>query len=583
MNNADRYTGFHILAGDVRNDLPANAALIVPENKHVFGPRALFLVMVAVFTGLFFFATGFGTLQAQLPSVITGVPGQVTTDGASLSGSVTSDGGSAITSRGFVYGKFALPTLDDEVVSLEGATGAMSHSLSGLTDNTTYYVRAFASNANGTAYGANRNFRTLAKPDPVFVVVALDGSGDYTKVQDAFNAVPDNNASPYTIFVKNGIYYEKLHLTRLKHTVRLIGESRDSTILTYDDYANIAGGTSNSYSVSIDSDDFIAANITFQNTVPNDGTAPNQQAVALSVNGDRQAYYNVRMLGYQDTFYARGAFGTGRIYVKNSYIEGSVDFIFGRNIVVFDSTHIHINRNNGIITAASTESGVRFGFVFRDATVTTDEIGFDGRPVTTYYLGRPWREAPRTVFINTSHPSTLHPQGWRTWNVQPALYAEYNCMGPGCEDLSQRLAFSRQLTSEEAAEFTLENIFSRSAYIGFRNDWMPPQNADDLVPTSVPWHEPRGSATPNRILLHPNYPNPFNPATVIPFELADAGYVRLTVHDVLGRNVATLIDAEKQGGRHEVKFNAGGLAGGVYVYRLESGAGFASGLMSLIK
>lgn len=533
------------------------------------------------FSGASFSSDFSANSDVVLPSVITAVPTDITTNSAQFSGNVTSDGGADVVSRGFVWSIFPLPTLDDNVLESGSGTGAFNARISGLTDGTDYYVCAFATNSAGTRYGANRSFTTLPIPEPVYKVVAQDGSGDYTTVQAAFDAVPDGNQNPYTIFVKKGTYYEKLHLTRGKTNVLLVGEHRDSTILTYDDYADIAGGTSNSFSVSIDADDFVARNITFQNTVPNDGSAPNQQAVALSVNGDRQAYYDVNILGYQDTFYARGAFGTGRIYMKNAYIEGSVDFIFGRNIVVFDSTHIHINRNNGIITAASTESGVKYGFVFRDVTVSTDDIGFDGNPITNYYLGRPWREAPRTVFINTYHPRNLHPQGWRTWNVEPADYAEFNCMGPGCADLSQRLSFSRQLTEEEASEYTLENIFSRSSYISFRDDWMPSESGP--ISSSILMDEVNGISLPKNYGLLQNYPNPFNPSTTIRFELAATTHVRLAVYDLTGRNIVTLVDSVRNVGMHEIGFDASRLASGLYVYRLEAGGTVLARSMSLIK
>lgn len=545
--------------------------------------KSTILLLAILFTGLQPDAKGASpalTANVVPPSVTTATPTQITINSAFLKGEVTSDGGGDVTARGFVWGVFPLPTEYDNVIDMGTGTGAFEVTLTGLEPNTQYYVRAFATNSSGTTYGANAGFRTEAIPIPTFKVVAQDGSGDYTTVQAAFDDVPMNEAGPYTIFVKNGVYYEKLRLLRGKTNVRLIGEHRDSTILTYDDYANIAGGTSNSYSVSIDADDFTAYNITFQNTVPNDGSAPNQQAVALSVNGDRQAYYNVNILGYQDTFYARGSHGTGRIYIKNSYIEGSVDFIFGRNIVVIDSSRIHINRNNGIITAAATESGAKYGFVFRDVEVTVPQTGFDGNPVNTYHLGRPWQGAPRTVFINTTHPAQLHPEGWRTWNVEPAEYAEFNCMGPGCADLSRRLPFSRQLTEEEAAEFTLENIFSASSYISFRNDWIPSEEGL----TSTSYHrEETDFGKPLKYGLHQNYPNPFNPSTVIRYEIPESAHVLITVHDTLGRHIATLENTIKPAGEHEVRFDASEVASGVYLYRIESGGLVQSRKMSLIR
>ncbi len=319
------------------------------------------------------------------------------------------------------------------------------------------------------------------EPDST-IIVSRDGSGDFTNVQAAFDAAPDNYTGRVIIFVNPGIYYEKLLLDRNKVNVILAGRHPDSTILTYDDYAGIAGGTSKSYSVAIEPDDFTAINITFQNTVKNDGTVRDQQAVALRVNGDRQSYYNCKLLGYQDTYYTWGGRGTGRIYMKGCYIEGSVDFIFGRNIVVFDSCEIHVNRDKGIITAASTEADSKYGYVFRNCIITVSDTGFNGKPVTGICLGRPWHNAPRTVFLYCREPSAIVSEGWRTWNVPPALYAEYKCYGEG-SGISRRLAsISRQLTDEEAAEYVLENIFSKDSNPLFNDDWIPARYIKVSVP-----------------------------------------------------------------------------------------------------
>jgi hypothetical protein len=156
-------------------------------------------------------------------------------------------------------------------------------------------------------------------------------------------------------------------------------------------------------------------------------------------------------------------------------------------------------------------------------------------------------------------------------------------MGPGCGDPVNRLAFVQQLTSDEAAAYTLENIFAASSYIGFRDNWLPPCQHE--VATHLHDVEQRGSLQlkPNYTKLHANFPNPFNPITVIPFELTMSGYVRLTVHDMLGRNVATLVDSMQQGGRHEVAFYAGNLSSGVYIYNLETEQGRITRYMSLLK
>jgi pectin methylesterase-like acyl-CoA thioesterase len=325
----------------------------------------------------------------------------------------------------------------------------------------------------GTGYGNQISFTTKAYAPDITKVVAKDGTGDYTTVQAAFNAAPVNYTGTFTIYVKPGIYYEKLNLYANKVNIVLKGDHPDSTILTYDDNANIAGSTSGSYSTAIEPNDFTAINITFRNT--------NQvaQAVALRVKGDRQSYYGCKLLGFQDTYYT---YGIGRIYMKHCYIEGSVDFIFGRSTVVFDSCEINENRNKGKLTAASTEFESKFGYVFLDCKITADAIGYDGVPVSSFVLGRPWQQAPRTVFIRCEEPAALSGAGWETWNVLPAIYAEYKCFGPG-SDTTYRISISRQLTDEEALDYTVENIFARETHPNFSFDWLPDQSFKRLNQT----------------------------------------------------------------------------------------------------
>ena len=434
----------------------------------------------------------------------------------------------------------------------------------------------------GIGYGAIRKFTTSAPQPDVVKVVDPDGSGDYTTVQAAFDAVPGNYTGRWKIKVKAGVYYEKLFLDRDKVNVILEGVHADSTILTYDDYAGKAGGTSKSYSVAIEPDDFVARNITFQNTVKNDGSFSDQQAVALRVNGDRQCYYNCKLLGYQDTYYTWGGRGTGRTYMKNCIIEGSVDFIFGRNIVLFDSCSIHLNRDGGTLTAAATNEKAKFGYVFRDCIITHDEIGFDGKKIESFVLGRPWQDAPRTVFIRTKEPAALNPIGWRTWNVLPALYAEYQCYGPGA-DTANRSIISRQLTDQEAEAYTIANIFSRESFADFTYDWIP----DPMSDVTGVLDYPRGSI-PETFDLGANYPNPFNPRTTIVYTLPRQAQVSLEIFNTRGQKVRVLVDKYQPAGIQTINWDVRDqsgkpLAAGIYLYRLQAGSFTATRKMCLVK
>jgi len=290
-------------------------------------------------------------------------------------------------------------------------------------------------------------------PDRYDFVVSADGTGNFRTVQEAFNAVPDFRKVTTTIFIKNGTYKEKLNLSASKNRVKIIGESVDKTILTYDDWAqkkNIFGeekGTSGSSGTYIYGNEFSAENVTFQNTA-----GPVGQAVALFVAGDQAKFTNCRMLGFQDTLYTYG-YGSRQYYDK-CYIEGTVDFIFGASTAVFNECEIFC-KQGGYITASSSPDTSRYGYVFYNCKITGTA------PENSFYLGRPWRPYAKVVFINCDLGSMIRPEGWNNWskesNEKTAFYAEYKSRGKGA-DAEKRVAWSHQLNEVEVLEYSLIKV-----------------------------------------------------------------------------------------------------------------------------
>jgi len=286
-------------------------------------------------------------------------------------------------------------------------------------------------------------------------VVATDGTGNFKTVQEAINAVPDFRKIPTTIFIKNGTYKEKLNLSASKKLVRMIGESVDKTILTFDDWAqkkNAFGeekGTSGSSSFYIYGEGFSADNITFQNSA-----GPVGQAVALFVAGDKAKFTNCKMLGFQDTLYTYG-YGSRQYYYK-CYIEGTVDFIFGSSTAVFDDCEI-ICKKGGYVTASSSPDTSKYGYVFINSKITGDA------PANSFYLGRPWRPYAKAVFINCDLGNMIKAEGWNNWgkesNERTAFYAEYNSKGAGA-NANGRVKWSFQLNENTVKDYTLDKIFN---------------------------------------------------------------------------------------------------------------------------
>ncbi|MDE3248655.1 MAG: pectinesterase [Bacteroidota bacterium] len=276
--------------------------------------------------------------------------------------------------------------------------------------------------------------------------VAKDGSGDYKYIQDAIDAMRVYPLAPITLYIKNGVYNEKIELPANNTDVTFIGESVDKTIITFNDYSGRGKlNTFTSYTAKISGNRFVAENITFVNSA-----GPVGQAVALYVDADKAVFRNCRFLGNQDTIFAAGE--NARQYFSDCYIEGTTDFIFGPATTYFERCRIHC-KTNSFITAANTPKDKKFGFVFRNCTITADTS------VSQLYLGRPWRSYARTAFIECALPVCIAPAGWDNWsnpeNEKTTYYAEYRNNG---SETKQRAAWTHQLSDKEALQFSIENV-----------------------------------------------------------------------------------------------------------------------------
>lgn len=282
------------------------------------------------------------------------------------------------------------------------------------------------------------------------LVVALDGSGDYKSIQEAVTACGAFPSVQKTIFIKNGIYKEKVLIDSFYSNIKLIGESNLQTIISFNNYAGQAGiGTFNSYTLKVSGDNIQLENLTIENSAGKVG-----QAVALHVEGDCFVAYNCRILGNQDTLYASG--DNRREYFKKCYIAGTTDYIFGSAIAVFEDCDIH-SLTNSFITAANTPKENQFGFVFLNCKLTA-ESGVD-----QVYLGRPWRDYANVVFINCFMGKHITPEGWHNWDKpereKTSFFAEFDNKGLGA-DLSKRVKWFHLLKKSQIKKYRLETIFS---------------------------------------------------------------------------------------------------------------------------
>lgn len=297
----------------------------------------------------------------------------------------------------------------------------------------------------------------------------------------------ESSLPPVIIHIGEGIFREELVITR-PH-VTLLGAGQDKTIIVYNRAASDImpegdkRGTFRTASVRIDTHDFTAKHISFQNDAGFGHTVG--QALALYVDGDRNYFEDCIFLGSQDTLFTAplpmkeaqpGGFRgpgefkprtMGRHFYKNCFIRGDVDFIFGSAIAYFEDCTIFSQLPGdrkppespddeviyGYVTAASTPQEEPYGYVFKDCKLISD------CPPHSVYLGRPWREWAKTVFLNCELGEHIHPLGWNDWKKTHGhfYYGEYNSYGPGASPQT-RADFSHQLTEEEAKEYTIENV-----------------------------------------------------------------------------------------------------------------------------
>jgi pectinesterase len=333
-------------------------------------------------------------------------------------------------------------------------------------------------------------FHLTGRFNTMMITIQADGHGDYPGIGAALEAIAQKRSKdpqtmekncdstglqPYdVIFLKNGIYHERVAIDL--PFITLVGESEGGVVITGGLYAKMPSddigklGTFRTYSFFVDSHDFTARNITFENAA---GPGPEVgQALAVYADGDRLTFENCRFLAGQDTLFTaplppkeiepNGFVGPGqsrprtpgRHYYKNCYFEGDVDFIFGGATAYFEACEFFSKDIgqpiNGYVTAASTPEGQEYGYVM-------DHCRFTGScPRHTVYLGRPWREYAKVVLLNCEIGEHICEEGWHDWNKPQAhtttYFAEYQNYGPS-SDPANRPAWVHQLTKEQATRY----------------------------------------------------------------------------------------------------------------------------------
>ncbi len=314
----------------------------------------------------------------------------------------------------------------------------------------------------------------------------IKDNNSFETITAAINSIPKENDTPVTICIEAGVYREKVTIDRPFVKLEGMGESSEDTVITYDDYANMLMedgmkmGTFRSYSVFIDANDVTLHNLTIENASGDSKT--HGQAIALYADGDRLVINSCRLIGHQDTLFTaplppkelspNGFIGPkqfaprihGRQYYKDCYICGDVDFIFGSATAYFENCTIESlrrfseeDKTQGYVTAASTPEGIDYGYVFEGCKLVSKDC-----PNGSVYLGRPWRNYAKTVFIDCETGAHINSELFHDWNKEDAretvLYGIYN--DNAGEKFMQRAPFVKLLQKDELSDYSKEKVLA---------------------------------------------------------------------------------------------------------------------------
>ncbi|GAB4841107.1 Probable pectinesterase/pectinesterase inhibitor 7 [Ancistrocladus abbreviatus] len=302
------------------------------------------------------------------------------------------------------------------------------------------------------------------------VTVSLDGSGNFSSINDAISAAPNNSdgsAGYFLIYVTAGVYEEYVSIAKNKKYLLMIGDGINQTIITGNRSYVDGWTTFNSATFAVVGTGFVAVDITIQNTAG----AIKHQAVALRNGADLSTFYSCSFEGYQDTLYAHSL----RQFYRECDIYGTVDFIFGNAAAVFQDCNLYPRlplsyQFNAITAQGRTDPNQNTGISILNCTIrAADDLASSNVTIQTF-LGRPWKQYSRTVYMQSFMDSVIDPTGWTEWNGTFALdtlyYGEFNNTGSG-SNTAKRVTWAGYhiMNATDAANYTVSTFL-------LANDWL---------------------------------------------------------------------------------------------------------------
>ncbi|MED6131231.1 hypothetical protein PIB30_007921 [Stylosanthes scabra] len=300
------------------------------------------------------------------------------------------------------------------------------------------------------------------------VVVAQDGSGQFKTVLEGINSYPKNFQGRYVIYVKAGVYDEYITVDKKFKNMLIYGDGNTKTIITGRKNFHEGTKTMRTSTFSSNADDFIAKSIAFENTAGAEG----HQAVALRIQGDRSAFFDCAMRGYQDTLYAHAH----RQFYRNCEISGTIDFIFGYGTTLIQNSKIIVrkpmsNQQNIVVADGTDQKNMPTGIVLQNCEILAAPELFPDRLTVRTFLARPWKAFSRAVFIENEIGDLIQPQGYIPWNppteanTDNCFFAEFANTGPG-SNAQARAPFAKGIISkDEASQYLAEPWIQASTWV----------------------------------------------------------------------------------------------------------------------
>ncbi|GAA0138511.1 esterase [Lithospermum erythrorhizon] len=289
---------------------------------------------------------------------------------------------------------------------------------------------------NGFPTWLKKNERTLLQKNvnetKFDLVVAQDGSGDYSTINEALHVAHNSSHSRFVIYIKEGAYFEYIEIPRKKGKIMLVGDGIGKTWIKGNRSVIDGWTTFRSATVAVVGNNFIAKGISFENFA-----GPSKhQAVALRSGSDYSVFYQCSFIGYQDTLYVHSF----RQFYKECDVYGTVDFIFGNAAVVFQNCSLYARKpdehqKNMFTAQGRQDPNQNTGIQIMNSKIAAAADLIPVQSQVKSYLGRPWKEYSRTIILYSNIGDLIDPAGWMEWSGDYALstlyYGEFKNRGPG--------------------------------------------------------------------------------------------------------------------------------------------------------